>query len=262
MLAGHLQCGALFCPPRRVFCKGHFFLVQPQKQGGSLGQFSSSMPPCLCMSCSLHLECLSIQSACKSQLLVSAPRFHLLGGLPCESRLVPPSKVGCALLYPARVLGYPSVRPYPGADVLVATKAVFVPRFQVSHQGKCLQSDQDRIRVRVMAQGHPYGAPWAGTSSPRQFAPRPVWMGGWEASLGGDCPGLGAAVSPSAMLVCVHKTRVRVRGCASMWVGPQERPCQHVCLHTCVRAHGSKSTGPVERAGHSLFTSVWRTCCV
>lgn len=102
-----------------------------QKQGKYLGSRAfpeQGMHHVFCISSSLHLEALPIWSAQEAQLLLGpAPRFHLLGGLPCDPCVLTPQQSQYAPLYLVRVLGHPSISPHPRSDVLVAPKSSLYP---------------------------------------------------------------------------------------------------------------------------------------
>lgn len=83
---------------------------------------------------------------------------------------------------------------------------------------------------------------------PSQFTPRPVWTEDLEASLWGDCLGLGGAVYLSAV-----QAHDQASGCARRWAWLQECTCSYTCLHTRVHTRGAKAIGLSKHAGPLTF---------
>lgn len=131
-------------PPGAVFCasshaRGFFAVCYPvlpshcrwcsekdtaswcsqQIQGGHPGSWAFSeqgMPPCLCTSCSLHLECPSHLVCSGNQLLLlgPAPSFPLGGGFPCTPFLSPPAELDVSFCTQSESLGIPWSAFIPG----------------------------------------------------------------------------------------------------------------------------------------------------
>lgn len=122
----HCAAWCPFCPltPENAL-KGYFFLVWPAETGRHPGSWASpeqGMLPCLCTGCSLNPECPS-HLVSLGNPVPSRSNSHFWGRLFLYPLPFTPRTVGCALLYPVRVLGHPSVSPSPRGDVLEATKS-------------------------------------------------------------------------------------------------------------------------------------------